>query len=275
MQTHDRELKYVEVVALREAAGQTSLFCFPGAGGDGTTFREMASLMAEDQSVYGIDLQKFFETDRKFTAEQLADLALSAIRETQTSGPYHMCGFSFGAIVAYEVASRLKRSGEDVGVLALIDTGNPAFRSQLSSAEAKQLHRTYVANRLGRYFRVLAKGNFRSFAGGLLSLFASRAGPGSRRLIRSVSRALKRPMPTVLRNNDRALFDAWMAYNPPRSALSLLLVYGEHRCAEHGGDRTLGWGLCASGEVDVVLCIRRACRNDAVPPCSYPRRQVE
>jgi thioesterase domain-containing protein len=253
MQMQDREVKYFEVVALREAGGQTSLFCLPGAGGNCTTFQVMASLMAEDQSIYGIDLQKFFETDRKFTTEQLADYCLSAIRRTQNCGPYHMCGYSFGAIIAYEVASRLKRAGEDVGVVALIDTGNPAFRFYLSSADIKRFHRTYVANRLGKYFRVLANGNFKSFANGLLSLFASRAGTRSRRLIRSLSRAVNRPMPTVLRNNDRALFEAWRAYNPPHSALSLLLVYGEHRCAEHGGDRTLGWGLCATGDVDVLL----------------------
>ena len=199
MRMHDGEVKYLEVVALREASGQTSLFCIPGAGGDGTTFREMASLMAEDQSVYGINMQKFFDTDRKFRVEQLAELCLSAMRETQACGPYHMCGYSFGAIIAYEVAVRLRRNGEDVGVLALIDTGNPAFRTHLSSTETTQLQRTYVANRLSKYFRILAKGNFRSFTGGLLSLFASRAGPRTRRLIRRVFRAINRPMPDVFR----------------------------------------------------------------------------
>jgi thioesterase domain-containing protein len=253
MQMHDEEMKYLEVVTLSGSGGQTPLFCLPGAGGEVATFREMASLIADDQSVYGIDMQKFFATDREFTVEQLADFCLSAIREMQARGPYHMCGYSFGALIAYEVATRLGRNGEDVGVLALIDTGNPAFRAQLSSAETKQLDKTYVANRLGKYFRFLANGNIRTFAGSLLSLFAARAGIRTRRLIRNICRAMNRPMPDVFRHNDRALFDAWRAYNPPASALSLLLFYGAHRRAEYGGDRTLGWGLCASGEVDVEL----------------------
>ena len=252
MQMHDGEVKYLEVVALREASGQTSLFCIPGAGGDGTTFREMASLMAEDQSVYGINMQKFFDTYRKFRVEQLAELCLSAMRETQACGPYHMCGYSFGAIIAYEVAVRLRRIGEDVGVLALIDTGNPAFRTHLSSTETTQLQRTYVANQLSKYFRILAKGNIRKVTAGLLSLFASRAGTRTRRLIRRVFLVMNRPMPDLFRYNDRALFQAWLEYDPPPSKLSLLLIYGEHRRAEYGGDRTLGWRLCASGEVEVV-----------------------
>jgi thioesterase domain-containing protein len=253
MQMHDAEVKYVEVVTLRGSGGQTPLFCLPGAGGEVTTFREMASLITDDRSVYAIDMQRFFATDREFAVEQLADFCLSAVREMQTRGPYHMCGYSFGAIIAYEVASRLRRDGEDVGVLALIDTGNPAFQNQLSSSETKKLQKTYVANRLAKYFRFLMSGNIRTFAGSLLSLFAAGAGIRTRRLIRSVCRAMNRPMPAVFRHNDRALFDAWRAYNPPASALSLLLFYGAHRRAEYGGDRTLAWGLCASGEVDVEL----------------------
>ena len=113
------------------------MFCLPGAGGEVGIFREMASLMEDGQSVDAIDMQKFFDADRKFTAEQIADLCLPVIVETQARGPYHFCGYSFGAIVAYEVASRLKRDGETVGVVAMIDSGNPAFRDRLSSAETK------------------------------------------------------------------------------------------------------------------------------------------
>jgi thioesterase domain-containing protein len=255
MQMHDAELNYLKVVALGGSGGQTPLFCLPGAGGEVTTFRDMASLIADGQSVYGIDMQGFFAADREFTVEQLAGFCLSAIRERQARGPYHMCGYSFGAIIAYEVASRLRRDGEDVGLLALIDTGNPAFRAQLSSPGTKQLQKRYVANRLAKYFRFLADGNIRAFAGSLSSLFAACAGIKTRRLIRSVCRAMNRPMPDVFRNNDRALFVAWRAYNPPASALSLLLFYGAHRRAEHGGDPALGWSLCASGQVDVELTL--------------------
>jgi thioesterase domain-containing protein len=252
MQVRDGEA-IPEVVALGGDSGKTSLFCFPGAGGEATTFRGMTSLIEGEYSVYGIDMQRFFSTDRKFSVAQLADLCLAAIRQKQARGPYYMCGYSFGALVAYEVASRLKNNGEHIGVVALIDTGNPAFRAQLSSAETKQLEKTYVANRLGKYFRFLTAGDFRTLATSFSALFASRAGTRTRRLIRSVCHSMNRPMPNVFRHNDRALFDAWRAYNPPVSALPLLLYYEAHRCAEYGGDRTLGWQLCTCGKVDVQL----------------------
>jgi thioesterase domain-containing protein len=247
------EMEHLELLALGGSGGVTPLFCFPGAGGEAGVFREMARLIADEQSVYGIDLKRFFAGDRNFTVEQLADLCLPTIRVMQTQGPYHLCGYSFGALVAYEVASRLSRDKERVSVVALIGTGNPAFRTQLSSAETTQLQKTYVANRLRKYLRFLTSGNIGTIANSLSALFAARAGIRTRRLIRSFCQAMNRPMPDVFRHNDRALFDAWRAYNPPASALRLLLFYEAHRCDEYGGDRTLGWGLCASGEIDVEL----------------------
>jgi thioesterase domain-containing protein len=253
VQMQDEEMDHLELVALAGSGGVTPLFCFPGAGGEVGVFREMARLIADDQPVYGIDMHRFFAIDRNFTVEQLADLCLPAIRVMQTHGPYHLCGYSFGALVAYEVASRLSREKERVGVVALIDTGNPAFRTQLSSAETTQLQKTYVANRLRKYLRFLTSGNIGTIANSFSALFAARAGIRTRRLIRGVCRLMSRPMPDVFRHNDRALFDAWRGYNPPASALRLLLFYEAHRCAEHGGDRTLGWGLCTSGEIDIEL----------------------
>jgi thioesterase domain-containing protein len=249
----DGEMNYVEIVTLKKATGRPPLFCFPGAGGAVTIFRAMVSSIDVDLSIDGIDMQKFFDADRQFTVEQLAELCLSAIREKQKHGPYLMCGYSFGSIVAYEVATRLMREGEAISIVAMVDTGNPAFKTQLSSTETQQLNRSYAANRLRKYLRILADGNIRTFAAGILAVSAARTGIRTRRLIRRAFRAIGQPMPDVFRHNDRALFNAWMAYSPPRSALPLLLFCDEHRPLDYGGDRTLGWSLSTSGQIDVTL----------------------
>ena len=57
--------------------------------------------MDGDQSVYAIDMRKFFAADRNFTVERLAEMCRSAISGAQARGPYHLCGYSFGAVVAY------------------------------------------------------------------------------------------------------------------------------------------------------------------------------
>ena len=71
--------------------------------------------------------------------DELARLYIDAMRTVQPSGPYFLYGFCAGAMVAYEVAQQLIRSGESVGHLLLaspsvsgmgsIDTATAIVRS--------------------------------------------------------------------------------------------------------------------------------------------------
>ncbi len=55
------------------------------------------------------------------TMEELAARCVTTIRRVQPKGPYRLGGGCFGGVLAFEVASQLKRLGEDVAFLALID----------------------------------------------------------------------------------------------------------------------------------------------------------
>ena len=54
--------------------------------------------------------------------EDMAAHYLREIRDAQPHGPYALAGFSFGGLVAYEIASQLAARGEQVDVVAMIDT---------------------------------------------------------------------------------------------------------------------------------------------------------
>jgi amino acid adenylation domain-containing protein/FkbH-like protein len=47
------------------------------------------------------------------------------LRGYQSDGPYALVGYSYGGLVAYEMACQLERAGEEVAYLALFDTVNP------------------------------------------------------------------------------------------------------------------------------------------------------
>ena len=47
---------------------------------------------------------------------------LDQIRIIQPSGPYHLLGWSFGGFVAFAIANRLQIRGEQVALLALLDS---------------------------------------------------------------------------------------------------------------------------------------------------------
>jgi thioesterase domain-containing protein len=54
-------------------------------------------------------------------AEMAADYR-GQIRLAQPRGPYHLLGWSFGGVVAQEIATQLRREGEEVALLALLDS---------------------------------------------------------------------------------------------------------------------------------------------------------
>ncbi|MEV3931279.1 thioesterase domain-containing protein [Streptomyces sp. NPDC053728] len=54
------------------------------------------------------------------SVEQLADRYLAALRRHQPLGPYRLAGFGHGAVVALEVARRLRGLGAEAALLALI-----------------------------------------------------------------------------------------------------------------------------------------------------------
>ena len=47
---------------------------------------------------------------------------LKEIKARQPNGPYYLCGYSFGGLVAFEIARRLSESGDEVGFVGLFDT---------------------------------------------------------------------------------------------------------------------------------------------------------
>ncbi|ASS75353.1 hypothetical protein CIG75_10355 [Tumebacillus algifaecis] len=59
------------------------------------------------------------------TIEDMADHYLSEIREVQPHGPYLLGGWSLGGVIAFEMAKRLQKTGEEVALLALFDTPSP------------------------------------------------------------------------------------------------------------------------------------------------------
>jgi amino acid adenylation domain-containing protein len=59
------------------------------------------------------------------SVEDLARVHLEGIRSVQPRGPYRLAGYSFGGLVALEMAHQLRRAGETVELLFLLDPSEP------------------------------------------------------------------------------------------------------------------------------------------------------
>lgn len=61
------------------------------------------------------------------TLADLVDALIRALRSEQAAGPYRLAGFGAGAVLAFQMGSRLRRDGDEVDFVALI--GPPALDS--------------------------------------------------------------------------------------------------------------------------------------------------
>jgi thioesterase domain-containing protein/acyl carrier protein len=71
--------------------------------------------------------------DLSMTMEQHASQILSAIRNRQPDGPLALAGYSFGGLLAYEVARQASDSGQEVAWLCLLDPESPSIAPLLRS----------------------------------------------------------------------------------------------------------------------------------------------
>jgi thioesterase domain-containing protein len=113
----------VTLTRLRGGDDSAPLFLFPGAGADPREMEALAKSTRCGREVLGVD---FLGSDDcapdSLTVEAMADACCGEIRRMQRRGPYFLVGYSFGGLVAIEVARLLRSSGEEIGLLGIIDT---------------------------------------------------------------------------------------------------------------------------------------------------------
>jgi thioesterase domain-containing protein len=111
------------IIRLRNGDEAAPLFLFPGAGADARELLGLATSMDSTRAMLGIDFSTFSACDNEpLTVTLIADACAREIRTAQQYGPYCLVGYSFGGLVAVEVARLLQRAEQKIGLLAIIDT---------------------------------------------------------------------------------------------------------------------------------------------------------
>jgi thioesterase domain-containing protein len=135
------------VVALQSQGSRPPFFCVHPAGGTAFCYVNLARYLGLDQPFYGLHAPDrsrcesvaghgTLSTDCT-TVEEMAAAYVAAIQEVQPQGPYLLGGWSLGGIIAFEMARQLQQQGEEVGLLAVIDSRLPSeqMRAQAGQKE--------------------------------------------------------------------------------------------------------------------------------------------
>jgi thioesterase domain-containing protein/acyl carrier protein len=111
------------LVPLRTDGVGTPLFCVHGMGGHVASFLPLAKGLSPARPVYGLQAQGLAANQSPHNRiEAMADFYLREIRQVQPRGPYLLAGWSMGGLIALEVAQRLIAAGDNVDLVAMLDT---------------------------------------------------------------------------------------------------------------------------------------------------------
>jgi thioesterase domain-containing protein/acyl carrier protein len=120
-------------VAIQLQGKNPPFFAIHGGDGNVLFYRELSEFLGKEQPFYGLQAQKLDGSPVSHTSlETTAAHYLEEIRNVQSRDPYLLGGYSFG-VVSYEIARELRAIGEEVALLVLFDTHNPANRPRARS----------------------------------------------------------------------------------------------------------------------------------------------
>ncbi|SBT41192.1 non-ribosomal peptide synthetase [Micromonospora narathiwatensis] len=127
------------LLPLRRHGARPPLFCVHPASGFSWSYSGLMGHLT-DRPIYGLQSRGLAEREElPADVGRIAEDYLARIREIQPTGPYHLLGWSFGGLIAHEIAARLRADGERVALLALLDSFP---KTEAERAEPAILNRT-------------------------------------------------------------------------------------------------------------------------------------
>jgi amino acid adenylation domain-containing protein len=112
---------------LQPSGDREPFFCVHPVGGNVLCYVDLARRLGPEQPVHALQsLDPAPGGERPASIEEMAAVYLRELTRVQPRGPYRLGGWSMGGLVAFEMARQLKREGQPVELVALIDTPPPA-----------------------------------------------------------------------------------------------------------------------------------------------------
>jgi FkbH-like protein len=266
-QNQRREVRCL--VPLRETGSRPPLFCVPGGGGNVLSFRTLAMNLPEDQPFWALQAPGLDGSTPVEDAKEIAALYLDEIRTVQPSGPYYLGGGSYGGVIAFEMAQQLVAQGEQVAMLALLDTYNLAYGRMIPRAKAMYCHARFFAQRAGanlnlgnvplkrwpEHLRQMGRTSAK-LMGKMLRMFV--AAPENQSQPKPAGPALdlkgesNRAIDVLERVRD-ANMRAVERYTPQPYSGTITLFRAAVRMNEPYQDEFLGWKPVAAGGIDIEI----------------------
>jgi thioesterase domain-containing protein len=248
----------ITVVPLQTAGKRAPLFLMPSISGLPLPRRNLLDGVDLDRPVYAVGL-----TDPNppwnddATLQEIARYFADALRDAERTDPPHILGYSFGGMLAFEVARQLQEANVAVGLLLIVDTGPEQLHGNSQRKSLRDLLRfvsnvppwvaNFTANTTASQKKDLIHRKLRSWRRRMAATIARQ--PSNIHLEDAVD---MRRVPDDFRKCMDTNHRAFLSYSPGRYSGRLVLFRANVRPFFHGFTPDLNWGQVVSGGVEVV-----------------------
>ncbi|KAH7886719.1 putative quinone synthetase [Phlebopus sp. FC_14] len=114
--------EYDPIVPLQLTGSKTPIFMVHPGVGEVLIFVNLAKYFQNERPFYALRARGFEPGQPFFTSmDEMVSCYAAAVKRTQPAGPYAIAGYSYGGVVAFEVAKRLEAMGDEVKFTGLIN----------------------------------------------------------------------------------------------------------------------------------------------------------
>ena len=237
------------LVPLRAGTSGPPLFCIHGMDGSVWLYRSLARNLAAPNPVFGIEARDVSSL-KDVSMESLARRHAETIRKALPDGPYLLCGFSYGGIVAYEIARQLRESGAQVPLLAILDSSAYVLRSAWSRTESF-LH---FSRRFQKRVHSLIGGDWKTwldYARDKRALWLGKIHHHGKRVRQRLETAIAPLSPPPAMDSTEVLLSLLRSYRPKAYHGDMVLFRSTERSVTDF-DPLRGWGRFVKGSI----CVR-------------------
>jgi amino acid adenylation domain-containing protein len=257
IEAHTDEGPWASLIEFQTKGTRPPLFFVHAVGGEALGYRTLARLLGPEQPFYGLQARGLDGMQEPLSKiETMASAYLDEILSVRSEGPFLLGGYSFGAIVAYEMAQQLHARGHETVLLAVVDQEVPNVNGagRLSPKFLVNVARnlpgwlmTHVVERpKGEVVAAVRRHStklLRNVGSRLFNIEPHRASVGDVLDVAQMSEHHRRV--------SEALFQSLLAYRPRAypGRVTLFRTRAQHVFSPHGVDK--GWGRLAIKGVEI------------------------
>jgi amino acid adenylation domain-containing protein len=244
------------IQTIKRGGERPALFCVHALGGNTLSYHALSQRLRNDQPVYGIQALAVNETNVFHTTiEEMAEHYISEMCKIQPTGPYYICGLSFGGLVAFEIGCQLMKKNLETGGIFLLDS-YCNFDHLFSSRDKMKFVVKRWFSRINGNTRTLTNNSFRENIGYLGKKWKTIKRKTSNRLwqFRSKNFINKHlSLPDHLKEISNRNIASVRKFRPmPHPVNITLFKASESRFGNYYDEETYHWKLLALGGVELI-----------------------